>query len=76
MIHLVVSKNRKTACINAYLMTLGGLVSLRFLDHSTNLELGCKLSIRPSDNQPFDCTTFVLTLHGSELRLFMGQGIY
>ncbi len=30
------------------------------------------VSIRPMDNQPFDCTTFVLevqTVHGNELRL-------
>ena len=34
------------------------------------------MSIRPSDNQPFDCTTFVwkaLNVHGSELHLFWAK---
>ena len=32
----------------------------------------------PTDNQTFDCTTFVwevLTIHGNKFRIFMGQGI-
>ena len=36
------------------------------------------ISKHPSDSQVFDCTTFVwevLSVHGNELRLFIGQGI-
>ena len=31
--------------------------------------------VTPTDNQPFDCTTFMKYVEGNELRLFMGQGI-
>ena len=43
---------------------------------STHLETLCKASIRPSDNQPFACTTFVWevpVVHGNDFFLFWAK---